>query len=392
MAGSLADQPRIVCFPFVGDLIGGSHISAIGLIQGIDRRHYRPLVLLQSDRGELADLFRREGIEVERAPPTVDLVHGRRLGWRKLARIARDTTAQVRFLRARGVSIVHSNDGRTHATWGLAARAAGARLVWHHRSDPEAFGLRFVAPWLAHRVIAVSRFAAPRPGPLSAAGQCRVIHSPFTVDSMIDRAVARAALLAELGCAADTRIIGFFGALIPRKRPLLFVDAIAAFRALQPDRPVIGLVFGESVEITEDEIMARAEAGGVGDCIRCMGFRYPAHRWLAGCDLLMVPAVDEPFGRTLIEAMMLGTPVVATASGGNVEAIEQGVTGLLVPPEDADALAAGVAAMLDDPAYAGVAAMARDRALRHYRPDVHATAIMAIYDELLGGKGGVAPC
>ena len=90
--------------------------------------------------------------------------------------------------------------------------------------------------------------------------------------------------------------------------------------------------------------------------------------------------------------MMLGTPVVATASGGNVEAIEQGVTGLLVPPEDADALAAGVAAMLDDPAYAGVAAMARDRALRHYRPDVHATAIMAIYDELLGGKGGVARC
>lgn len=379
-------QPPTVCFPFVGDLVGGSHISAIGLIKGIDRRRYRPLVLLQNGRGDLADLFRREGIGVETAPPTVDLIHGRRVGPRKLVRIARDLAAQTRFLRASGIRILHSNDGRTHATWGLAARVAGARLIWHHRSDPDAFGLRFVAPWLAHRVVAVSRFAAPRPGLLSAAGRCHVIHSPFAIDTGVDRAAARRALIAELGCPPETRIIGFFGALIPRKRPLLFVDAVAALRAQAPDRPAMGLLFGEAVEIDQAAIMNRAKNAGVADRVRCMGFRYPGERWLAACDVLAVPAIDEPFGRTLIEAMMLGTPVVATASGGNIEAIEQGVTGLLVPAEDPHALAAGILALLDDPAYAGIAATARARALRLYQPEAHAAAIMAIYDELLTGQ------
>lgn len=387
MSASLRAEPPIVCFPFVGDLIGGSHISAIGLIKGIDRRCYRPLVLLQNDRGELADLFRREDIHAEVAPLTVDLPHGQRVGLGKVAGIVRSTLAQARFLRSRGVRIVHSNDGRTHATWGLAARAAGARLIWHHRGDPDAFGLRFVAPWQANRVVAVSRFAAPRPGLLSAAKRCHVIHSPFAVDTTVDRRAARAAVLAELGCPADTRIIGFFGALIPRKRPLLFVDAIAALRSRYPEKLAIGLVFGGAVEIAEAAILARANAAGIGDHVRCMGFRYPAERWLAGCDLLMVPAVDEPFGRTLIEAMMLGTPVVAAASGGNVEAIEHGVNGLLVPPEDAGALAQAAVALLDDPAYARVPATARERALRQYRPEAHAAAIMQIYDELLAGPG-----
>lgn len=389
-----ASEPPVICFPFVGDLVGGSHISAIGLIQKIDRRRYRPLVILQHEQGELASFFERFGIPTERAPQSAELAHGRRLGVGDLLGIGRNVRALAKFLRSRNVSIVHSNDGRSAATWGLAARLAGAKLVWHHRSDPNAFGLRFAAPFLAHRVVAVSKYASPRPGLISAAGKCHVIHSPFSLDRTVDRAEARAALVAELGCAPDTRIIGFFGALIPRKRPLLFVDAIAALRRRAPELPVMGLLFGEPLDGAEEAVRARAEAAGVTGDIRQMGFRYPGQRWMAACDLLMVPAIDEPFGRTLIEAMMLGTTVVATASGGNIEAIEHGVTGLLVPPENADALAEGCLAMLTDPALAGVAETAREDAIRRYHADGHAAAVMQIYDELLPGgsrPGHAAP-
>jgi glycosyltransferase involved in cell wall biosynthesis len=378
-----ADGVPLVCFPFVGNLVGGSHISAIGLIKLLDRTRYRPIVLLQHPDGEIAELCRREGLAVERGPPSVDLLHGHRLRWRDFGRIARDLVRLTGFLARRGVHIVHSNDGRTHATWALAARLAGAKLVWHHRSDPRAFGLRFVAPWLAHRVVAVSRFAAPRPGLISAASRCEVIHSPFVIDVNVDRARSRGALIAELGCDPDTRIVGFFGALIPRKRPLLFVDAIAALRDQAPDLPILGLLFGEALEDADAEVRARALARGVTDRIRLMGFRYPGSTWLAACDVLMVPAIDEPFGRTLIEAMMLGTPVAATASGGNIEAIEHGVTGLLVPPEDAAALASACHALLEDPAFTSVADTARREALRTYRAEAHADAVMQVYDGLL---------
>src|SRR3546814_11260111 len=77
----------------------------------------------------------------------------------------------ARYLQQRDVRIVHTNEGPMHVTWGPAARLAGRKLLWHHRSSPRAKGLRFLAPPLAHRVASVSRFAAPRPGGFSAAGR-----------------------------------------------------------------------------------------------------------------------------------------------------------------------------------------------------------------------------
>src|SRR3546814_9209528 len=70
---------------------------------------------------------------------------------------------------------------------------------------------------------------------------------------------------------------------------------------------------------------------------------------MAACDALLVTAVDEPFGRTLIEAMLLETPVIAANSGGNPEAIEDGENGLIVPPDDPESFADAALALIDDP-------------------------------------------
>ena len=65
-AGPVA--PAVVCFPFVGDLVGGSHRSAAKLIQNLDRKRYQPLVVLHRADGDVAALFRAEGIAFEPAP------------------------------------------------------------------------------------------------------------------------------------------------------------------------------------------------------------------------------------------------------------------------------------------------------------------------------------
>lgn len=380
----MTERP-VICFPFVGDDIGGSHISAAGLIRNIDPARFQPLVLLQHMDGEMARFFRNAGIDFEAAPNSARLVHGRTPGAAQAWGLLAGTLPLASFLNRRHVAIVHSNDGRTHATWALAARLSGAQLLWHHRGDPDAKGLRYAAPLLANKVVTVSRFALPRPGRFSAAGRARVVHSPFMTDLTPDRENARQTLVDELGCPADTVLIGFFGALIPRKRPLLFVDAVAALRRRLGGRPVLGLVFGESFDGADRQICERARESGVSDGVKLMGFRNPGTFWLAGCDMLMVPAVNEPFGRTLIEAMLVETPVIATASGGNVEALRHGETGLLVPPENAEALAAAAEHLLRTPDLArtiviAAAAEARDR----FGEDRHASAIMALYDEMLG--------
>jgi glycosyltransferase involved in cell wall biosynthesis len=383
--------PVVVAFPFVGRFVGGSHVSAAKLIQNLDRRRYQPVVVLQQPESPLADMFRELGIAFEPAP-SKRCLDGASV-WHDAGFVVSQTLRFARYLRQREVRIVHTNDGYSHATWALPTRLAGARLMWHHRKDPDARGLRYLAPWAADRVVSVSRFAAPKPGLFSPARKATVVHSPFDTDApAVDRTSARRTLLEELGCGPDTRVVGFFGNLMARKRPLLFVDTIAEMRA-RTDLALAAPLFGADREDLTQAIRDRARARGVADCIHIMGFRYPPERWLAGCEVLLVPAVDEPFGRTLIEAMLLGTVVVAAASGGNPEAIRDGVTGCLVPPDDAAAFAERTLGLLAAPAVmASLADAARREALGRFGLRQHAEAIMRLYDAMLSaGPAGAEP-
>lgn len=375
-----------VCFPFVGNIIGGSHISVSGLLRKLDRSRFRPLVLLQHENGPIAAVLAEAGIAFERAPMTPELELGQPVSVRSALRLITEAPRLARVLKHHGVDIVHCNDGRTLATWALPAKLAGAKLLCHHRGSPRAAGLRFIAPLLADRVIAVSHFAAPSPGWFSAAPRARVIHSPFDTGVEVDRDAARAALAALLpDVAAETRFVAYSGTLIDRKRPMLFVEAIAALRRAWPGHDVRGVLLGESLEGMGDRVEARAAELGIDEAIHCLGYRSPGPFWLGACDLLMVPAIDEPFGRTLIEAMLVGTPVVATASGGNTEAIHDGRNGLLVPPEDAKALAVACRLLLSNPRrYREIADTARSHARSRFGEAVHARAVMALYSEMLG--------
>jgi glycosyltransferase involved in cell wall biosynthesis len=375
--------PVVVAFPFTGSLVGGSHFSAAKLIQSLDRGRYQPVVLLHELEGPLADLLQKLGIGFEPAP-SERFLDGTSLR-HDVGFVLTQTLRFARFLRQREVRIVHTNDGDSHATWALPTRLAGARLLWHHRKDPDAKGLRYLAPWAADRIVSVSEFAAPKPGLFSPARKNTVVHSPFDTDGPApNRTSARAGLLEELGCAPDTRVIGFFGNLMARKRPLLFVDTIAEMRARAPDLPLAAPLFGEDREDLTVAIKDRARARGIADCVHIMGFRYPPERWLAACEVLLVPAVDEPFGRTLIEAMLLGTVVVAAASGGNPEAIRDGATGCLVPPDDAAAFAQRTLDLLAAPTVAAsLADAARRDALGRFGLRQHADAIMRVYDAML---------
>jgi glycosyltransferase involved in cell wall biosynthesis len=184
---------------------------------------------------------------------------------------------------------------------------------------------------------------------MSAASKAQVVHSPFDTELRVDRDRARRQLIEELGVSPDTVLVGYFGLFIARKRPLLFIDAIGRMRELAAGRPIVGVMFGAAEDPTMDErIRSRIAAAGLGDAVRLMGWRSPGVDWIAACDVLMVPAIEEPFGRTLIEAMLVRTPIVATRSGGNIEALRGGQLGMLVEPENAEALAEAALCLAGD--------------------------------------------
>ena len=380
------DKTVTVCFPFIGDFIGGSHLSALGLIRNLDRSRFTPLVVLHHPNGPVADIFRREGVQFEAAPAHNHLNRRQQRNSAAAATVTRTLPALVRYLKARNVAIVHTNDGRTHLSWGLAARLAGSKHLWHHRNDATSFGLRRVAPWLSNRVVAVSKFASPRPGFFSAAGKCSVVHSPFDVNKMvgIERPGARNMVLAAIGCAPDTKLLGYVGTLVERKRPVLFVETLAALKRMAPDMKLAGLFIGNSLNGLDDLARSRAEALGVAGAVHFLGFRYPGEEWIAALDALVVTAVDEPLGRTLVEAMLLGTPVVAAHSGGNPEAIEEGETGLLVRPDEPDEFAKACLMLLRDSSKREyMVETARSKARVRFSIERHVREIALVYEELV---------
>ncbi len=375
--------PVTICYPLAGDSLGGSHHSLLGLLRQLDRQRFRPLIVVEKPDGRLAEFFREFEQLPDPAAPRQSFVAGRKFGLVNFLSTLAGIRRRARLLREHGAAIVHSNDGRSHATWSLAAKLAGSRLVWHHRGDPTARGLRLLAPWVADQIVTVSRFALPQSRRSRAARGARVVFSPFNTAITADRAVMRARLLAELGLAPDTLICGYFGLFIARKRPLGFVDTIAALRRIH-DRPVAGVMFGEAEHRDiADALAERLTHPDLVGAVHLMGYRSPGWPWIAACDVLLVPAVDEPLGRTLVEAMLVGTPVVASDSGGNPEAILAG-TGLLVPADDPAAMARACKELANDPAkMAQIAEIAKKSAVERFDEKRHVSAIVEIYSKIM---------
>lgn len=388
------DRIRIL-YPFAGDTgLGGSHVSALGLITGLDQDRFEPRILIHRQAGAVGEYLRDMGLTIEVAEdlPLMRTPNYPRDGdIRPAAYFLRLVPRLMKEIRRIGPHIVHTNEGRLHTNWSIPTRLSGRKHLWHHRQDPRAFGINKLAPLTASRIVSVSHFALPAKPVRSIAGRYDIVRSPFDFSAPLpDPDAARRMILSELALPPETLLLGWFGTLVERKKPVRFVEAVAEIQKAMPDRPVHGLLFGgddEADPTQRQRCLDMAAARGIGERIHMMGFRHPVRDYMAGIDFYLVTAINEPFGRTLIEAMHLGTSVIATAHGGNPEAITDGVTGFLVPPEDPHAFVAPVAKLSADPArLRAVLDAARADVLANYGQKIHVSQISGIYEKLAGTK------
>lgn len=375
-----ADDRLTVFYPMSGDVMGGSHVSLLGLLEGLDPDKVRILIGLEVPDGRLAEHYGAFQQIADPAPLKKPFKAGTPFGLMSALKTLKGLRKRRAFLIENDIDIVHTNDGRTHATWALATKLAGKKLLWHHRGNPNARGSRHVARWLADRIVTVSSFAMPAPN-LVSSGKARVVHSPFDVSIDVDRDRARKRILDEFQLSQDTIVCGYFGTFIDRKRPLAFVDAVVEL-SKRTSRPVKGLLFGEPTNEAEAALIADKVAQSGGLAVDA-GYRSPGHEWMGGCDLLLVPAVDEPLGRTLVEAMLVGTPVVATDSGGNPEALA-GDCGVLVSDLSAGTMAEAAIRLLDDDERRqSIVERAKVTSRENFSQERHVNQVMDVYRELV---------
>lgn len=232
-----------------------------------------------------------------------------------------------------------------------------------------------------HAVIAVSDAVAESlagyPGP----APCVIPNGvPGGVPDPNQSAVVRQ----ELGIPRSSPLIVHVGNIRPHKGHENLTQAVAIAAKTRPEMVVLS-IGGEKVPGDLERVRQRSIALGVDQQLRFLGRRPDAQLFVAAADVVVNPSDIEGLPLTILEALAMERPVVATAVGGVPSVIQTGETGLLVPPGDPEALAAALLEALESPAAAEWGrAGARLVAARHGLRSM-VDAHEKIYRELLDG-------
>jgi glycosyltransferase involved in cell wall biosynthesis len=161
------------------------------------------------------------------------------------------------------------------------------------------------------------------------------------------------------------------------------IEAMGSLAARHPH--AVAIIVGDGPLRTE--LSRQVESMGLIGCVRLIGFRSDIPAILAASDVFCLPSYMEGLPNVLLEAASAGLPVVASRVGGITEVVLDGVTGLLVPPGSAEALAGALDRMLGDPVAADRLAQAgRLRVERYFSAETVADNYAALYERLMCGR------
>lgn len=192
------------------------------------------------------------------------------------------------------------------------------------------------------------------------------------------------ALRSEFGLSPGQPVVGMVANLArPVKGGRYLVDALPLIARECPEARVLLVGHLEGL----DPLLAQAEALGVRDRLILTGFRQDVERLYPLMTVSILTSLSEGLSITLLESMRNGLPVVATRVGGNPEIIEDGETGILVPPRDPEAFGEAVISLLRDPARReGMGRAGRDRVKSDFALSSVTRRYESLYGEVLEGR------
>jgi glycosyltransferase involved in cell wall biosynthesis len=319
--------------------MGGAERVVADLARSLDRRLFRPLVCCLNFKGRLAEPLEADGV------PVYALDKRPRLDLRVLLRL-------IRLMRKERVDVVHTHLW-TSSFWGRLAGALArvpVVVITEHNLDtwrraPHLLADRLLG-WVTDDWVFVSREveAFYRARLAVPSGRGHVVHNGVDLVPF-ERVLDGTAVRARIGIPAGARVAGVVGRLEARKGHRFFLEAMRRVVDRMPG--AMGLIVGEGRE--KEALLSQRDALGLQDAVRIVGYWPDLAEAMAALDVFVLPSLMEGHPLAILEAMAAGKPVVATDVGGNSEAVEPDVTGVLVAPADPEALAGAIVALLAEP-------------------------------------------
>ncbi|TMA43454.1 MAG: glycosyltransferase [Deltaproteobacteria bacterium] len=353
--------------------IGGTEQQIVELVRCLPRERYAPLVCcfrygrkaaeLERMGTRVVHLEKQARIDVGLVRRLVSLMQTERIDVVQTFLVGANLWGRLAALIARVPVIIASE--RNVDVWEEPTKRCLGRVL--------ALGTdRIVANAEAVRAYLIGRGAAPK----------RVVTIRNGVDlERFAGALDVPALRQSLGLAADDQVAAVVARLEPQKGHGVVVEAAARLRDRFPRLRYLFVGGGSAETVIRAEVVRH----GLADRIVFTGFRTDSADLVRAADFSILVSTKEGLSNTLLESLAAGRPVIASRVGGNAEVVSTDV-GLLVPPQDPDALAQAVAHLAADPlAAARMGERGRERARREFSVTRMAAETAALYEEL-GGR------
>lgn len=343
----------------------GAERICLALCEELQRRGHR-VTLLCKETGNMPEIARSSGLTV-RTPAISGKMN--LFSPFRIAAVAREVKADV----------IHTHLS-TAGLWGsVAGRLAGVATVAHVHAMNSKFCYQF-----AERVVTCS---AGVKGHLVSQGMAaetiRVAYNGIDMrrfEGLVDKTVMRQ----ELGLPPHVPVIGCVAHLSEKKGQKFLLQAVSILNRAHPDLHC--LLVGEG-DMT-DELRRVADELGIGERVHLLGFRRDATSIMNIMDIAVLPSIaKEGLGLVLVEAALLNKPAIASNAPGIDEALEDGVSGILVPPGNPEQLASALDTLLSDRELCrSMGEAGRRRSLEMFTIPAMTDAVEAVYYELVSKK------
>ncbi len=274
-----------------------------------------------------------------------------------------------------------------HLYTGIAAQLSKIPEVWYQLENPQELTvLKRLANHIPTKaVITLSKSGQIAQSKLTPQYPVKLVYPGADLDRFKPENLDSVEKTREkLGLPTDVPIIGIIGRLQRWKGMHVLIEAMP--KILQKHPNVQCLIVGGQHHFEpeyQDYVKQRINDLNVSDNINMMGLQKNIPEWMQAMDVIVHASDHEPFGIVVIEAMSMGKPLVASASGGPTEIITPGIDGLLAPYGDADQLASSVIQYLDDRGYSKKIGVAASRRANDFSTPIYAKNFIEVLSNVV---------
>lgn len=327
-----------ICYIISGDLWGGAEEQSFSLIKDISASSEHDIHVITFNHGLLSEKLSLLDIPVY----TVD--ESRNSALMIFLKI-------LYFFKKKSFDVVHVHGFKENFLGGIAARVLNTKVIlrtFHGRgllSSPSVdFIEKFNCFFLTHKIITVSQELQTY---LISRGvsdkKIKVIRNGIDLDR-ITGDIKNNSIRASLSIASNSLLLGVVGRLVRVKGHNYLFYCLK--KMLDSGYHVTLLVLGDGS--LEEEYKKLIQQIGISDYVRFLGFVENSLHYIASFDLLVMPSLNEGIPMSLLEAMAMGVPVIASRVGGIPEVIEDESTGILVEPKNVEELYQACARLASD--------------------------------------------